>query len=73
MGTGQLTWRERGWLWLRLGIRLALAGLALFLVLRLGGPMLSLFAPFVAAWVAAALLNPLVRWFQRKVYIPSRS
>ena len=67
MGTGQLTWRERGWLWLRLGIRLALAGLALFLVLRLGGPMLSLFAPFVAAWVAAALLNPLVRWFQRKV------
>ena len=67
MGTGQLTWRERGWLWLRLGIRLVLAGLALFLVLRLGGPMLSLFAPFVAAWVAAALLNPLVRWFQRKV------
>ena len=25
MRPGQLTWRQRGWLWLRLGIRLILA------------------------------------------------
>lgn len=62
-----MTWRQRGWLWLRLGIRLALVLLAGWLLLRFGRPVLSLFAPFVAALVAAALLNPLVKWFQRRV------
>lgn len=65
MRHGQLTWRERGWLWLRLGIRLALALGGLWLLLRFGRPLLSLFAPFVAALIAAAILNPLVKWFQR--------
>lgn len=67
MRPGQLTWRERGWLWLRLGIRLVLAGLGLWLLLRFGRPLLSLFAPFVAALIAAALLNPLVKWLQRRL------
>lgn len=67
MRPGQLTWRQRGWLWLRLGIRLALVLLAGWLLLRFGRPALSLFAPFVAALIAAALLNPLVKWCQRRV------
>lgn len=67
MRPGQLTWRQRGWLWLRLGIRLVLALLVLFSLLRFGQRLLSLFAPFVVALIAAAMLNPLVKWFQRKV------
>ena len=67
MRPGQLTWRQRGWLWLRLSIRLILTVLALVLLAKFGRPLLSLFAPFVAALVAAAVLNPLVKWFQRKL------
>ena len=67
MRPGQLTWRERGWLWARLGIRLVLTVLALLLVVRLGPPALSLFAPFVAALVVAILLNPMVKWLQRRI------
>jgi len=67
MRPGQLTWRQRGWLWLRLSIRLILAVLALVLLAKFGRPLLSLLAPFVAALVAAAVLNPLVKWFQRKL------
>ena len=67
MRPGQLTWRQRGWLWARLGIRLVLTVLALVLIVRLGPPLLSLFAPFVAAWVVAILLNPMVKWLQRRL------
>lgn len=67
MKRGQLTWRQRGWLWLRLGIRLILLLLAIFLLTRFGRRLLSLFAPFVAALVAAAILNPMVRWLQRRI------
>ncbi|MGE4276342.1 MAG: sporulation integral membrane protein YtvI [Lawsonibacter sp.] len=67
MRSGQLTWRQRGWLWLRLGIRLALALLVLFLLLRFGQRLLTLFAPFVIALITAAMLNPMVKWFQRRV------
>ncbi len=63
----QLTWKARGELWLRLGIRFALTALVLWLLARFGRGLLSLFAPFVAALAAAALLNPLVKWFQRKL------
>ncbi len=63
----QLTWRERGALWLRLGIRLVLTALALWLLFRFGPGLLSLFAPFVAASIAAAILNPLVKWFQHRL------
>ena len=58
MERGELSWRERGRLWVRLGIRLGLAA-ALVLALRyLLPPLLSLFMPFVLALVAAWLLNP---------------
>ena len=70
MASGQLTWEERGWLWLRLAIRLALAALGLWMLARFGRPLLSLFAPFVAALVAAAGLNPLVKWLQRRLGLP---
>ena len=63
----QLTWKERGWLWLRLGIRLVLFLLAAWLLVRFGPPLLSLFAPFLAALIAAAILNPMVKWLQRRV------
>ena len=64
MENGQLTWRQRGRLWLRLGIRLVLTALAAFLLFRFGRPLLSLFAPFVAALAAAAVLNGPVRRLQ---------
>ena len=40
-----LTWRQRGELWLRLGIRFVLAGAAVWLAARLGRRLLYLFAP----------------------------
>ena len=43
----QLTWPQRGALWLRLGIRLGLTALAVWLAARFGRPLLSLFAPFL--------------------------
>ena len=47
----KLSWPERGKLWARLGIRLALLVLALWLLQAVGLPLLSLFAPFVAALI----------------------
>ena len=72
MNTGQLTWRERGWLWFRLGIRLALTVVGLALLAAFGRPLLSLFAPFVAALITAALLNPAVKWLQRRLGLSRR-
>lgn len=62
----QLTWRRRGQLWLRLGIRgvLLLGGLAL--LVWVGLPLLSLLSPFVLALVFAWLLNPAVRWLEER-------
>lgn len=42
----QLTWRQRGALWLRLSIRLLLFAAGCFAVLRFGRPLLALCAPF---------------------------
>lgn len=63
----ELTWPQRGRLWLRLGIRLVLAVLAVWAAVKLLPPLLSLFAPFVAAFILAAMLNPMVRWVQKKL------
>ena len=60
-----LTWRQRGALWLRLGIRLLLTALAAWLTVRLGRPALSVFAPFLLALLTAMLLNPLVKKLQK--------
>ena len=65
MGLQQLSWRQRGSLWLRLSIRFLLTLGCLLLLLFLGRPLLSLFAPFLLAFITAALLNPLVKRLQR--------
>ena len=65
MGFDELTWRQRGELWLRLVIRFLLIALSVWLVWKFGPPLLSLFAPFLCALIAAALLNPLVKRLQR--------
>ncbi len=67
MNNGQLTWYQRGQLWLRLGLRLLLLLLGVLLLWKFGGWVLSLLAPFVLAVVVAAALDPLVRWGQRRL------
>ena len=68
----KLSWPERGKLWARLGIRLALLVLALWLLQAVGLPLLSLFAPFVAALITAAILHPPIRWLQRRLGVPRK-
>lgn len=61
-----LTWKARGQLWLRLGLRalLTLGGAAL--AVWVGLPLLSWLTPFVLALIFAWVLNPAVRWLQRR-------
>ena len=68
----KLSWPERGKLWARLGIRLALLVLALWLLQAVGLPLLSLFAPFVAALITAAILHPPIRVLQRRLGVPRK-
>lgn len=63
----ELSWPERGRLWLRLGIRLILALLVLFVLVRFGPWALSLFAPFLLAAVVAWMLNPAIKWLHKKL------
>ena len=65
--TPQLSWPERGQLWLRLVIRLALTAAAVLLFFLVGLPLLSLLFPFVLALIVAWCLNPAVRWLQHKL------
>ena len=60
----ELSWRERGRLWLRLGIRFLLIAAVVLGLRYLAPPLLSLFLPFVPALLLAWLLNPLVRTHQ---------
>ena len=62
----QLSWHQRGQLWLRLGLRgvLALSGAALMIWVAL--PLASLLSPFLFALVVAWGLNPAVHWLQRR-------
>lgn len=69
----QLSWRERGQLWLRLGLRGALTLGAVALVVWVGVPLASLLSPFLCALVLAWLLNPAVRWLQRKTNISRKT
>ena len=64
-----LTWEERGRLWLRLGLRGALTLGGLALAVWVGLPLRSLLSPFVLALVFAWLLNPAVRWLQRRLNV----
>ena len=72
MNEQKLSWPERGKLWARLGIRLALLVLAVWLIQAVGLPLLALFAPFVAALITAAILHPLIRWLQRRLGVPRK-
>lgn len=63
----ELTWSQRGRLWLRLGIRLVVTILAVVFVWKAVPPLLAMFMPFVLALLAAVLLNPLVRWLQKRL------
>ncbi len=69
----QLSWHERGQLWLRLGLRGALTLGAAALVVWVGLPLASLLSPFLFALVLAWLLNPAVRWLQRKTNISRKA
>jgi len=68
----ELIWRERGRLWLRLGIRAVLTAAALLLLFLAVPPLLSLFMPFVLAFLVAWVLNPLVRSLQKRIGISRR-
>ena len=63
----QLNWQERGQLWLRLGIRLVITAAVVLFLWKVGRVLLSLFMPFILAFGAAALLNPLVRALQKRL------
>lgn len=65
MGLQQLSWRQRGALWLRLSIRFVVTLACFLMIYFLGRPLWSLFAPFLLALITAALLNPLVKRLQR--------
>lgn len=72
MEVRELSWKERGRLWIRLGIRLLLTAAGLLLLFFAVPALLSLFMPFVLAFVLAWLLNPLVRWLHRRLNISRR-
>lgn len=65
-----LTWPQRGWLWFRILIRiLILAGVVVLLALA-GGPLLSVALPFLLAFFAAWVCNPLLRFLHKKLKLP---
>ncbi|NLF35351.1 MAG: hypothetical protein GX585_05240, partial [Clostridiales bacterium] len=67
MGFRELSWRDRGRLWLRMLIRTALTAAVLLLLFLAGPPLLSLFMPFVLALLFAWLLIPIIRFLQKRV------
>ena len=69
----ELSWHDRGRLWLRLGVRLALIFLGLWALVRLGPPVISLFAPFLMAAILAWLLSPAVKWINRQLRLPRKA
>ncbi len=67
MTGGRLTGEERWRLWLRLVIRGTLLALFIVCCIWVVPPIFSLLAPFVLALIVAILLNPSVRFLQRKL------
>jgi len=61
----ELSWHDRGRLWLRLGLRAALWALAVWFLVRMGPVLVSLFAPFLLALVMAWALSPAVSFLHR--------
>ena len=62
-----LTWRQRLMIWLRLGVRLVIIAVTLFLLSRFGGRILDLTMPFLLGWLIAVLLDAPIRWTQEKL------
>lgn len=62
-----LTPRQRIQLWTRLGIRAVLTLATILLLIWLVPPLWSLFMPFILALVVSWLLQPPVRWLQKKL------
>lgn len=69
----ELSWKERGRLWLRLFVRLALAALFLLLVAKIGMPVLSFCMPFVLGFIFAWLLEPLLRVIIKKTILSRKA
>lgn len=65
----ELTWRQRGRLWLRLSLRLALLLLCLAALAGLTPQLFRLFAPFLLAVPVAWLLSPAVCFLHLKFRI----
>ncbi|MBP1737226.1 MAG: Sporulation integral rane protein YtvI [Oscillospiraceae bacterium] len=68
----ELSWRERGRLWLRIGIRAALLFSLIVLAVILIPPLWNLLAPFILAFLMAWMLNPLIRTIQKRIPISRR-
>lgn len=64
-----LTGMERGRLWLRLGIRALVTTAAALLLFFVIPPLVSLLLPFLLGLIVAWLLNPAVRWINRRVSV----
>ena len=69
----ELSWPERGRLWLRLGLRLLFWILGLWALFRLGPPLWSLFSPFLLAFLAAWALSPAIRWLHSRFRLPRQA
>ena len=69
---GELSWHDRGRLWLRLGMRLVLFLLFLFACVTWGAGLVSLFAPFLLAGGCAWGLSPVVKWLHKRSKLPRR-
>lgn len=69
----ELSWQERGQLWLRLGLRLFLWCVGLLAAVRLGPSLVSLFAPFLLAFFVAWGLSPMVRWLYTRFRLPRQA
>ncbi|NCB62143.1 MAG: sporulation integral membrane protein YtvI [Clostridia bacterium] len=63
----ELSWHDRGRLWMRLGIRTVLFAAVILGLIFLAPPLLSLFMPFVLAFVMAWLLHPVIRALQKRL------
>lgn len=69
----ELSWKDRGRLWLRLFVRFALAALFLLLVAKIGLPVLSFCMPFVLGFIFAWLLEPLLRVIIKKTILSRKA
>lgn len=68
----ELSWRDRGRLWLRLSLRAVLIMLGIVLLLRCFLPAVSFLMPFVLGLVVAWIFNRPIRYFQKKWGAPRK-